>query len=231
LKLARAASLGLLLAAAAVGQIDLASHLRLDGTQLDLRGVPVTDSDLAVLAEPAFSSVQDVLLTRSAITNAGLVYLRYLRVSHLDLFGTQISDAGLQLLRGLPLRGLVLSGTSITDNGLKELAILSLQTLVLSDTAVTGRGLAELKDLPIRVLDLSHCLLEDRDVAVLRSFQKLETLDLSFTRISNNALMDLKEIAALKDLYLLGTEISGRPIEEFHSARPDVRVSIGLSTR
>jgi len=231
LKISQSASLGLLLVAAAAGQVDLASYLRLDGTQLDLRGVPVTDSDLAVLGQPRFSSVQEVLLARSTITNAGLVYLQNLKIRQLDLFGTQISDGGLKFLRDLPLRVLVLSGTPITDDGLKELASLNLQTLVLSGALVTGRGLAELKGAPIRILDLSRCNLRDSDLVPLRAFQKLETLDLSFTQISNNALTDLKEITALKDLYLFGTEISGKPLEEFRSARPDVRVSIGLLTR
>jgi len=103
--------------------------------------------------------------------------------------------------------------------------------LDLSDTSVTGRGLTALAGLPIRILVLSHCTVADRDLAPLRGFKKLETLDLSFTRISNTALTDLKEITTLKELYLLGTAISGRPLEEFRSARPDVRVSTGSATR
>src|SRR5262245_53585217 len=105
---------GLILSGASMAQVDLTSYLRLDGTQLDLRSVAFGDGDLAALSGPAFSSVQQVLLARSTVADGDLVYLRNLKLTHLDLFGTKITDAGLKSLRELPLRGLVLTGTLIT---------------------------------------------------------------------------------------------------------------------
>jgi len=228
---ARSALLALLVAPLAAAELDLASYLRLDGTQLDLRGAPVTDSDLASLHKPEFSSVHTVLLARTEITNAALGHLRSLQVGRLDLFRTQISDDGLKWLRSLPLRHLVLTGTRITDDGLQELASSCVELLELSDTSISRRGLTHLAGLPIRRLDLSYCALQDEDLAPLRNFSKLAALDLSFTRISNGALTVLQEVTGLKELYLLGIEISGKPLEEFRAARPDVKVYTGWPTR
>ena len=56
------AALSLSPAATAGGAAPLASYLRQDGTQLDLRGADVVDEDLAVLDESVFSRVASAVL-------------------------------------------------------------------------------------------------------------------------------------------------------------------------
>src|SRR5262245_41693305 len=63
-----ALALALFAPVAVLAQVDLRSHLRLNGTQLDLRGQTLRDADLEVFSESAFASVEQVLLARSNIT-------------------------------------------------------------------------------------------------------------------------------------------------------------------
>ena len=96
---------------------DVYAALRLNATQLDLRGSDVSDADLEVLSNPAFAEVESVLLARTDITDAGIQYLRFLGVKELDLYHTSITDAGLCHLAGIPLERLDLTGTAVTDAG------------------------------------------------------------------------------------------------------------------
>ena len=82
---------------------DLVSHLRAQGSQLDLRGTGVTDDELEQLCEPAFRGVSALLLARTKVGDPGLAALSCLRLRELDLQGTRVTDAGLQSLAGRAL--------------------------------------------------------------------------------------------------------------------------------
>jgi Leucine-rich repeat (LRR) protein len=68
-------------------------------------------------------------------------------VEEVDLTGTQVTDAGLAHLQGLTgLQGLWLINTQVTDAGLAHLqGLTGLQVLSLDNTQVTDAGLAKLR--------------------------------------------------------------------------------------
>lgn len=198
--------------------------LRLDGTQLDLRGTDVTDADLEGLSDPAFANVTSVLLARTAITDAGIRNLHGLEIELLDLYGTAITDAGLSHLAGLPLEQLDLTGTSVTDEGLVHLSELPLVRLTLRDTAVTGAGLAELDEPAIAFLDLSFSRITSSGVAVIAGWKRLEIVDLSGTSISDEGLLLLLDSPSLSQLNVSDTAVTLEAIRRFEARRPAVRV-------
>lgn len=218
------AALSLSPAATAGGAAPLASYLRQDGTQLDLRGADVVDEDLAVLDESVFSRVASVLLARTRVGDRGLKFLRNLRVRQLDLYLTAVTDKGLEHLRGLPIERLDMTGTAVGDTGLEQLGRLPLAILVLRETKVTSAGLRALRDLPLRHLDLSHTAVTDGGLVHLKGLRELRTLDLSDTPIGDAGLSELSKIPDLATVYLVGTNVTPAGLAGFKSARPEVRV-------
>ena len=115
---------------------------------IELDGTDTSDEDLAkvVLNE----QIEELRLGETAITDAGLMYLRHLpRLQRLDLSLTQISDAGLASLAELNhLTTLWLGGTQITDDGLLQLAnLMSLENVYVTNTKVTPMGVRRLGEL------------------------------------------------------------------------------------
>jgi len=221
--------MGMLLTGA-MAAVQLAEYLRFGGTQLDLRGLPVTDADLAALSGPAFQKVETILLARTNITHSGLIYLRHLPVRELDLYYTNVTDPGLSYLEGLPLRQLNLSGTAVSDAGLRSLRGL-LEGLVLRATKVTGKGLAQLSGLPLKRLDLSLDRIGDNDLAQLIGLSKLQSLDLSSTLVTDAGLVHLLALANLSEVSLAGTRVTQNGIDHLKAKRPDLKAGIVMPTR
>ncbi len=215
----------------ASGAFDLLSYLRLDGTQLDLRGTTVADADLSLLDRPAFSRVRIVLLSSTGISDAALPHLAHLRVEELDLYRTLVTGRGLASLEGLPLRRLTLTGTAIDDDSLRHLARLRLEVLVAGDTGLTDAGLRWLRHLPVRRLDLSRTKVTDRGLAALGSLEQLEYLDLSFTDLVGTGLDDLGRAPRLRELFLAGTRVPAKSVERLQAAHPRIKVTTAVSGR
>ena len=211
--------------------LPLESHLRLQGTQLDLRGATIIDQDLAQLSDPAFAKVSSVLLASTQIGNAGLEYVTHLPLKELDLYRTKISDEGLKHLEGLRLERLTLSGTGVTDAGLEHVKDSPLVLLALRDTAVTAAGLVPLRGLPIRHLDLSYTRVTDVGLGGLRQLRDIETIDLSNTTVTDELLAHLEVLPNLSLVYLAATAVTPREVEKFRAARPEVRVFLDPLTR
>jgi serine/threonine protein kinase len=174
-------------------------------------------------------------LSRSAVTDDGLVHLRGLsRLIELDLNRTQISDAGLAPLGPLTqLESLDLSGTRTTDSGLTELGelqalrmlnlcfqpvtdaglaivcrIKGLEQLVLIRTRVTDAGLGPLKNLPhLERLYIGETALTDKGLAELGALKSLHVLGLNRTHVSNAGLARLLDLPQLDVLSLCATEV------------------------
>ena len=208
----------------AQGPGSLASYLRQDGTQLDLRGTNITNDDLAGLNDPAFSKVVSVLLARTNVGDRGLESLRNLRVRELDLYLTAVTDKGMRHLRDLPIERLNLTGTAMSDSGLEHLKSLPLAVLVLRGTKVTSAGLGVLRDLPLQYLDLTNTTITDDGLVHLKGLRELKTIELSDTAITDQGLSDLIEIPQLTTVYLAGTRVTAAGLARFKAARPEVRV-------
>lgn len=222
-----AVALGLSFLSACVpaqGTVSLASYLRQDGTQLDLRGTDADDEDLAGLRGPAFSRVVSVLLARTKVGDRGLGLLRSLRLRELDLYLTAVTDSGMEHLRGLPLERLDLTGTAVGDSGLAHLRGMPLAILVLRETRVTDAGLGFLRGLPLRYVDLSHTAITDAGLIHLEGLRELGTADLSNTAISDQGVGVLARIPSLTTIYVAGTRITAAGLATIRTARPEVRV-------
>jgi hypothetical protein len=128
-------------------------------------------------------------LSNTTITNEGLTHLQNLKsLRSLNLFTTKISDDGLVYLKSFPgLRELYLGATDITDEGMKHIAgLISLKCLSLT----TGR----------RTRETGGCV---NSSAVNE-------------RITDNALVYIKNIKSLKELILRNTNISDAGIQHIH---------------
>ena len=86
-------------------------------TDLDLKSTAVTDAGLEYLK--GLSALRWLYLDNTKITDAGLEHLKGLTALELlSLEHTQITDAGLEHLKGLPtLRSLLLHNTRVTEAG------------------------------------------------------------------------------------------------------------------
>jgi hypothetical protein len=115
-------------------------------------------SDDALSAVGQLVGLEELFLSDSAVTDAGLVHVRHLRhLRDLDLTNTPITDDGIVHLRMLTrLSELRLNATGVSDGGLCQLRDLTqLRVLGLSDTDVSDEGLAQLVGLPrLEELDL-----------------------------------------------------------------------------
>jgi len=113
---------------------------------VNLETEAANDSDLSCIA--SLTSVKEVRLINTQITDAGLVHLkRKTSLENVSLSESKVTNSGLRHLQGLNhLRVLDLFGTAVTDQGLKELQEMrSLRFLNLENTKVTDAGVAELQ--------------------------------------------------------------------------------------
>jgi hypothetical protein len=216
---------------AGLAGFNLQAHLRLDGTQLDLRGTDVSDSDLAGLQTEAMAPVRTVLLASTAISDQGLSHLRGLQVEELDLFRTSVSNEGMAHLAGLPLRRLTLTGTAIDDDGLAKLADLPLVHLRLANTTVGDAGLEHLSRMRLMRLDLARTRLTDDGLEALLTIQSLQMIDVSFTDTTGEGLKKLAALPALNTLVAIEIPISDAQRAFIMEARPGLMLLTDMPTR
>jgi ribosomal protein L37E len=144
---------------------------------------------------------------------------RYLhgRTHAVDLSGTQATDTDLAQLQGLgALKSLYLDGTPIADSGLVH--VVSLQTLTvlsLRDTKVAGQGLTHLGNLAcLDTLDLSGPGTTDATLRHLVNARppRLACLELNNASISTAGLVSLKQLPALRSVFLEHTWIKPQDV-------------------
>jgi internalin A len=204
----------------------LRDHLRLDGTQLDLRGTAVTDGDLCALDAVEFRPVRSALLTATRTGDEGLECLRRLpHLVQLDLGRTAVTDAGLQHLEGMPIERLELTGTAVTDAGLSHLRSMPLRIVVLRDTKIAGPGLEAFAGAELTLLDLAHTAVQEDAIALLAKVKRLETLVLSETKVRDGVLHHLGEIPGLKAADLAGTTVTPMAVAHFRRSNPGIEIN------
>jgi hypothetical protein len=136
---------------ASAGDADFIRLARLPGaaavTVLRVAGSRLTDAGLAHM--DAFRALHSLDLSNTAVTGAGLTYLRGLRLRTLSLERTRLQGADMAHLRAMAsLQTLSLAFTRIGDDGMAHLAVLhQLVDLDLRKTAVTDRGVMKLSGL------------------------------------------------------------------------------------
>ena len=108
----------------------------------------------------------------------------------LDLEGARVTDRGITGLKGLRrLSSLNLTAMDVTDKTLVFIRDhLSLNDLDLEETTTSDSGVEIISEMNLQFLDLSECRgVTDRSVPFLTKM-KLETLDLTNTSITKEAL-------------------------------------------
>lgn len=195
-----------------------------------------TDETLRALTRVASLETLDIGAT--AVTDAGLVYLRDLpNLRDLDLTNTRVTDRGVGAFVGpdSPIERLCLDGTDITGTvfpavaRMPKLTHLSLRFMVPIEntayaelvsaerleslalpTAVTDEALADVSKMRLRRLDLKYCdHVSDRGVAALSSMQTLEWLRLLGTATTDQAFASLAQLSELQYLHVGTTQIEG----------------------
>lgn len=124
---------------------------------------------------------------------------------------------------------LTLEGVSITDKGLEKLRALDqLSRLILNDCSISSDGLQILAELPLRETLLSIGLrgtkIKDGDLTWLKSFAKLERLDVSKTAITDASLLPL-EALPLKVVTVAETKITAAGLESLQKKIPKLIVN------
>jgi hypothetical protein len=131
-------------------------------------------------------------------------------LEELDLHNSKIGDRGLTRLEDLKyLRRLDLSGTDVGASGAPSLAkFANLESLRLWGCAGAG----------------------DKVAATLAGLQKLETLDLAQTALTDAGLKQLSGMPALRHLYVAETKVTPAAIDAFRKANPEIELSWGAPT-
>jgi internalin A len=129
--------------------------------------------------------------------------------------------AQLRDLRGVTYVGL--DGCEITDAGLAELARnRGLVGLSLAGTQITDAGLARLAGLPLESLDVSATAVTDDAVRQLASIRSLNTLYLDHTNVTDESLRLLDRQPSLAELYVDDTPVSEQGWKRFLDSHPGV---------
>lgn len=181
---------------------------------LSLQGSKVTDAGLQHLK--GLAKMRSLRVDGLPITDAGMSHLKGLDLKTLSLNATQVGDAGLQALPGMDqLTLLWLGSTKVTDAGVPTLAKLpKLAFLSLAFTGVTDEGFRHLGTLRLNTLLMRYTAVTDALIGYLQnSKDSLAALDLGSTRITDNALPQLRDFQKLNFLGLSNTKVTDRGLE------------------
>ncbi len=145
------------------------------------------------------------------------------------LWGLALTDFNLESIEALTeLEELILNDHKLSDLGMARLEVLTrLEAIDLSRTQVTSRGLASVAKLP-RLKRLKLWQAEKVGAAAaqhLSAMKHLEVLDLAETSVSDDFLERFSAAAALKQLFLGGSNISAEAVETFRRKHPGMQVT------
>ena len=149
--------------------------------------------------------------------------------------GNHFRGTGLEKLAALPnLESLTVAGTAVFGNeGMSAISKLQhLKSLRVWHTNADSRGVAFLKSVPgLTTVTLGQRLslkpptmVADDTLGVLASMKSLESISLSESRLSLEALSQLKQLPALRRLTLDGIEISESDVEKLRTVLPHAQI-------
>jgi len=139
-------------------------------------------------------------------------------------------DKEIELIVRCPqLVDLTMEGVSITDKGLEKLRALDqLNRLILNDCSISSDGLRILAELPLRETLLSIGLrgtkIKNDDLTWLKSFPKLERLDVSKTAVTDSSLSPLVALP-FKVINVAETMITAAGLEPLLAKNPKLVVN------
>jgi Leucine-rich repeat (LRR) protein len=193
-------------------------------TQLDLSNNPnLTNRALSQLR--CIPNVQYLGLSGAGVDDEGLKFLEPAeRLEGLNLSRTAITGAGLRYLRNCPLERVYLNETPLGDEALQELAQHpGLEELEISRTPVTFEGVACIRALKqLRRLTLGDGdRLGDEVIDVLCGLPELQMLSFDSSRATQAG---LERLAALPNLRLLSLKNSTIDPEQLGKALPKCTV-------
>jgi hypothetical protein len=199
---------------------------------------PLTGEQLTQLEAFAPSSLSDLDLTNSGITDenlkfvASLANVEYLSLAN-DTYGTgeripgrpqnHITDAGLETIRGLrQLLRIQLGGTDVTDECVKHLLEMPhLKCIYLEGTHVTGNGMAQLSALKdLGILELNGCSISADGYKELSRLTNLISLGLNNSGMTDADLDELNTLSQLGILRLRKNNVSNEAVTRFSEAHP-----------
>ena len=176
----------------------LNGKIRRDGAgaiiDVDLRGLDISDTDLASL--PELPRLRAVRLAGTAVTDDGMKTIgKVSSLEDLDLRDCGISDDGLSHLTGLSrLKALRLSGKS-------------------GDCSVSDDGMIHVAKLPaLKVLGVDFLWISEDGVQAITALKNLQELYMAETTIGNDAVDLFAEFPQLKKLRLARNQIDAEGV-------------------
>jgi hypothetical protein len=124
-----------------------------------------------------------------------------------------------------------LTARSVKDDTLANVARLEgvLRLNLKGNRRITDKGLLHLRKARVESLDLSGTRIGDEGLAALKDLAALEVLDLSQTAITDEGLKQLAGLMKMKRLNLSGTKINGEGLAAIAPAMKDLEI-LKLST-
>lgn len=206
----------------------------------------LTDNGLARFE--SLSSLRALQLGGTAITDQGVAAIsKVVSLRSLILKDTRVSDASIELIGRLPmLETLDLRGCDLTEDGLCQLetyrtltdlrlgGVLSLRTLthlhsldrlrLLSCTVKDDRTLEALRAFPRLEELIVDGHVTDDGVVYIANLTKLTSLKIASSAITDRTLDRLEKAARLRDISLLGTQVTRDRAEKYMAAHPGTHV-------
>lgn len=163
-------------------------------------------------------SLKSLTLEESGVTSDGLGYLSDLaQLQEISFDGAYINDLGLEYLSKHPhLENLTLQKMSITDAGMTHLSILhELKAVNLEETLISDQGLQYIQSQKLESLSLNYTSITDVGVSQLTRFPHLRALKLSRTKVTDTCVPELAKLPQLEVLTLDKTAITEDALSRF----------------
>jgi hypothetical protein len=172
-------------------------------------------------------SISMLCLHATSVKDEHLRYLSGLRsIEFIDLSGTRVTGEGFRDLDLPILRGIRLDDCPVTDATVRRIDIPSLEALYLGNTTITGIGLGAMRTAKIRQLHLYRTSVTASDLAHLKRFELLLTLNLEGRIIDREAIGHLSKCMNLRWISLHSDLPKGVTLEEVRKSLPNCNIQI-----